>query len=416
MRRRIFRSIALCSLGSALLCAAMFFLFFSDYSKTELKNSLQNVRITVVDKSGTVLLDNKNNPANMENHANRPEIFAAFERGMGTSERYSQTENEQYYYCAVKLNDQQVVRLSLSAKNIAAYVNAVFLITFAVAVVIALLCMFAASRLTKGIIQPINQIDLNTGVVMAYPELRPFAEKIELQKNQIDEQLKSLEQSANMRKEFSANVSHELKTPLTTILGYSEILQNDMAKPEHIKEFSGKIRSEASRLLYLIEDIIKLSELDEGGFEVSKQYLDLCEICHEVIDRLGSIAQQKEVHIQFSGKLICLNANAQMMDELLYNIILNAVMYNVPHGKVDVHIYNQKSNVRIDVCDTGIGIPPEHVDRIFERFYRVDRSRSKKTGGTGLGLSIAAHIVEKHGGSISVTSEVNKGTMISILL
>ena len=213
-----------------------------------------------------------------------------------------------------------------------------------------------------------------------------------------------------MRREFSANVSHELKTPLQGIIGSAELLESGMVKPEDTPRFVGHIRKEASRLVHLIEDIIRLSQLDEG-VELPTEYVDMRTLAEDVKDILASSAAEKNVKINVTGNGFAIQGVRRMLQEIIYNLCDNAIKYNVPGGSVHIQVENHK----LAVSDTGIGIPAEHKDRIFERFYRVDKSHSKASGGTGLGLSIVKHAVQYHHGKIALESEPNKGTTISVL-
>jgi two-component system phosphate regulon sensor histidine kinase PhoR len=220
-----------------------------------------------------------------------------------------------------------------------------------------------------------------------------------------------------MRMEFSANVSHELKTPLTTIYGYADMILNGMVNNDKdINEFVTKIRKESSRMLELIEDIIRLSEWDEDVAQDEAEEFDLYTLGSEVIDLLTPRAAEKNVSLSIVGGVTAITANKRMLHEVLSNLIENAIKYNKPNGSVRVSLSNQKDKTVIEVSDTGIGIPQEYQDRVFERFYRVDRSRSKQTGGTGLGLSIVKHIVQHHKGDISINSKQDIGTKITIKL
>jgi len=220
------------------------------------------------------------------------------------------------------------------------------------------------------------------------------------------------------RREFSANVSHELKTPLTTILGLSELIESGMAKKEHIHDFAGKITEQTRRLMDIIDDIIKLSEFDEGvyGKNDNRDNFGLYELASSVIASLSRKAEEKNVEVKLTGEEIMINADRLMLDEMLYNLIDNAVSYNNPGGSVTVDLSQSGEYRVITVTDTGIGIPEKHLDHVFERFYRVDKSRSKKTGGTGLGLSIVKHIAEEHGGKVEIKSEVGQGTEIKCFI
>ena len=218
------------------------------------------------------------------------------------------------------------------------------------------------------------------------------------------------------RREFSANVSHELKTPLTSISGYAELIENGMVASADIPEAAGKIRLQAARLIELINDIIRLSELDEANTPVVLSGLDLYETARAAANGLSQKAGELGVTVNVSGEATPVRANSEMLFEVLYNLIDNAVKYNKPGGSVDVGIAKTAQTARITVSDTGIGIPEEDLDRIFERFYRADKSRSKKIDGTGLGLSIVKHIVAQHRGEIAVESRVGAGTKITVEL
>ena len=230
----------------------------------------------------------------------------------------------------------------------------------------------------------------------------------------MDKQNKEKEAIANMRKEFSANVSHELKTPLTSISGYAEIMMNGLVRPEDVRGFSERIYNEASRLIVLIEDIIRLSKLDEGGGEVEKEEVDLYALTREVCSRLAHKAEKHSVHVEVSGEPVSIVGIRQVLNEMIYNICENAIKYNKPGGKVDVWVGSTLKGVKVIVTDTGIGIPEDQQERIFERFYRVDKSHSKETGGTGLGLSIVKHGAILHNASIHVDSSLGKGTRMEL--
>ena len=217
-----------------------------------------------------------------------------------------------------------------------------------------------------------------------------------------------------MRKEFSANVSHELKTPLTSISGYAEIMKNGMVRPQDMSAFSERIYKEARRLITLVEDIIKLSKLDEESVEIEKTEVDLFELCREIVSRLAPQAAGKKVRLAVTGEPVKYFGIRQILDEMIYNICENAIKYNVEGGYVDVWAGNTLEGPKVAVTDTGIGIPKEHQERIFERFYRVDKSHSKETGGTGLGLSIVKHGALLHGAHVTVSSTEGKGTRMEI--
>ncbi len=223
-------------------------------------------------------------------------------------------------------------------------------------------------------------------------------------------------ESEKMRREFSANVSHELKTPLTSIFGFAEMIANGMVKSTDIITFSEKIKSESQRLLHLIDDIIKLSQLDESTGIAEFTAVDLASVIDNVHDGLCPIAKKHDVTLHVNAPKTIVTANTDMMYEMVFNLVDNAIKYNKPGGSVDISLSQQDGHTTLTVRDTGLGVPKESIDRIFERFYRVDKSHSKKTGGTGLGLSIVKHIVLRHNGTIAIESEFEKYTAISVVL
>lgn len=288
-------------------------------------------------------------------------------------------------------------------------------------------CMFTASRLTRTILEPIQQ--LGKGLLdnpedlpetAAYPELQPLLQNIASLHRQLEEQrqhdLSEMKKLDAMRREFSANVSHELKTPITSISGFAEMIENGMVQnPEDCRVFAGRIVKESSRLLGLVEDIIHLSRLDE---EVSLLMTpcSLLEIADELVHTLWHLARQSQVSLSIEGNAPPVLGYRAMLCELLQNLCENAIKYNRPGGFVKIILGRQEDFALLRVVDNGIGIAPQHQDVIFQRFYRVDKSRSKQTGGTGLGLSIAKHITEHHHGVISVHSVLEQGSEFTVLL
>ena len=215
------------------------------------------------------------------------------------------------------------------------------------------------------------------------------------------------------RREFTANVSHELKTPLQSIMGSAELIENGLVKEEDMPRFVGNIRTEANRLLKLIEDIIHLSQMDDGA-ELQMELVDLYAVTEEAIEAVHEAAEKKNISIHFSGVHLMINGVSRLLFELAYNLCDNAVKYNVPNGKIDIRLYRNIDTAVLEVKDTGIGIPKEHLPRIFERFYRVDKSHSKESGGTGLGLSIVKHAALGHHAKIKIDSNVGEGTTIKV--
>lgn len=223
------------------------------------------------------------------------------------------------------------------------------------------------------------------------------------------------EEIAKMRKEFSANVSHELKTPLTSISGYAEIMKSGMVNQEDMIVFSERIYKEASRMIALVDDIIKLSKLDEDSVEIEHENVDLYVLSGEIVERLSMSAKKRDVHVELEGEPVEVFGVRQVLDEMIFNLCENAIKYNVPNGKVRLWVGKMKDGVKIIVEDTGIGIPKDQQERVFERFYRVDKSHSKETGGTGLGLSIVKHGAMLHRAQIRVESEVGRGTRMEVI-
>jgi len=281
-------------------------------------------------------------------------------------------------------------------------------------------CRRMADRLFRKLLEPINRIEPeHTTTEGAYPELHPLILRIRRQNDALLRSIQALkrehEARDRYRREFTANVSHELKTPLTSISGYAEIIQNGMVKTEDIPRFAGNIHREAARLISLVGDILRLSTLDEGIPDRDKSRLDLYELADEVVDRLGSSAQSHNVTLTLSGEHAEVYGSDVILDEMIHNLVDNAIKYNKPDGSVRVEVRRRGNQTELVVEDTGIGIPEEEQERVFERFYRVDKSHSRDLGGTGLGLSIVKHAAASHRAQISLTSQVGQGTRISVL-
>ena len=546
MTKKIFRSILFTSLAVLLVsltvavgCLYYYFINVQDEQlQTELALAAQAVekagsgyleslnpddlRFTLVDKSGKVLADTNADPAAMENHGNREEISEAFAFGSGESSRYSSTLTEKTIYRAVLLDNGYVLRVSVSQETVLSLITGI-VPWFALAVLFsAFISWMLAKQLSRRIITPLNQVDLNRPLENdTYEELSPLLRKIHRQHKQIDEQLRQLRQktdefdliTANMkeglvlldsggkilsinkaamalfgakdsavgadfltiersskishavdtafetghtsirekkngrsyqldisriestgriiglvilvfdvseqeraeqtRKEFSANVSHELKTPLTSIIASADLIENGLVKSEDMLRFIGYIKKESSRLLNLIDDIIRLSQLDEG-VELPEETVDLSAVAAETVEQLRETANKNQVHIELETESCVLNGVPRLLHEIVYNLVENAVKYNVPGGSVTVKVEKKQNSCILKVSDTGIGISPEHQERIFERFYRVDKSHSKQSGGTGLGLSIVKHAASLSGADITVDSDIGKGTAITV--
>lgn len=370
------------------------------------------LRITLVAQDGNVLYDNVAEPASMGKHNDRPEIRRAFETGEGESVRMSQTLNMSTFYYAVRLENGCVLRV---AKETSSMVSIFLRGLPSMAVIVALLAAVAAvisHLLTKSIVHPIKQMagDLeHIDDIESYREMRPFIDTIK-------QQHQDIMQNAQMRQEFTANVSHELKTPLTSISGYSELIENGMATEKDVQRFATEIHRNSNRLLTLINDIIRLSELDVMENAPDMEKLELCAIAKANVEMLTLNAEKHEVKLEFHGQPGYIMGNKMMMEELIYNLVDNAIRYNKKDGTVYVSVYSYEKDreVVLKVKDTGIGISEQHLDLVFQRFYRVDKSRSKSTGGTGLGLAIVKHIVAQHDARLDISSTPNVGTEITV--
>lgn len=378
----------------------------------EITEEIEELRVTLILPDGKAIFDSNANIGSMENHSERPEIADAFLNGEGKAIRKSATLGRSAFYYAVKLDNGGVLRVAKETGSIISVFMSAMPIIGVICMVLFILCIVLAHSLTKSIIQPIEHLAENLDApdsVHVYKELVPFVTTIRRQHEDIMK-------SANVRQEFTANVSHELKTPLTSISGYSELIESGMATERDIVRFAAEIHKSSNRLLTLINDIIRLSELDQSASEELFEDINLYEVARNCVDMLQMSAEKHQVKLSLSGTPQIIYASRQMMEELIYNLCDNAIRYNNPGGMVEVTVTRQEGKVAVQVSDTGIGIPKEHQERIFERFYRVDKSRSKSTGGTGLGLAIVKHIVARHEKAhLELESEVGRGTVIRVL-
>ncbi|MEG2174574.1 MAG: ATP-binding protein [Oscillospiraceae bacterium] len=554
MKQRIYHSMCLVAAvavaGTAMLILALCTWLLDQKTETEIRQETQylaaavnqwgenpaillenisrqgNARMTLIAPDGTVCYDSMTDASRMENHADRPEIARALLIGIAQERRKSGTLGVLTYYCAVRLQNGDVLRISRSTDSaFAALTGGVALSLFIVGGVL-LLSLLLAERLTARIVKPLNDLPLeHPETAVLYDELTPLLWRIGRQNQQIAQQMADLkereEQFASitrcmteglalldgmghvltvnpsalrllgldaqdttggsyltlgreatmrsaveramtgkasretlsrgdltldlfaspvmengeqrgvllllldvttrqrteaMRREFSANVSHELKTPLTAISGFAELMENDMVQPRDIPSFAGRIHSEAGRMLVLIDNLMYLSGLDEHQHFESHEPVELLTLAQSVAERLAPVAARFEVTLSVEGEAACIPGARPMLEELLYNLAENAVKYNRTGGTATLRVLPMGQGASIEVSDTGIGISPEEQSRVFERFYRVDRSRSRQSGGTGLGLSIVRHIVEYHEGTIALDSQLGEGTRVRIHL
>lgn len=370
-----------------------------------------DLRITLIGTDGEVLYESLLNKDEMDNHNERPEIIEARKKGEGEAVRYSATSGTHTFYYAERLQNGNVLRIGRDSVS----VNRIMVNTLVIVLVIALgilfVCMGISHYLTKKLVEPIEKLATNIMLVdenNVYEEIRPFV-------NTIKEQHINIINNAQLRQEFTANVSHELKTPLTAISGYAELIGNGMTGKEDTIRFSNEIHSNANRLLSLINDIIKLSELDEADHQMEMERIDLYKLAENCVQMMQVTAEKQGIRLILQGESTMVMANKGLMDEVFYNLCSNAIRYNKPGGSVTVTVGTKDEHPFLSVADTGIGIPKECQERVFERFYRVDKSRSKSTGGTGLGLAIVKHIVAQHNAALHLDSELDEGTTIEIV-
>lgn len=547
MTKRIFRSICFVALtvflASVFLIMGMLYEYFSNMEQAQLKMQtnlaaqgvmnegiayfrnleVTNGRITWIGADGKVLYDSKSDTAEMESHWEREEVQQALAGGYGESRRYSSTLMERSFYSAKKLDDGTVLRLSIAQNSILTLLLGMAQPVCIVFVIALILSVALAVQVSKKIVEPLNEIDLDNPLSNeGYDELSPFLRRIDRQQkelriqkaellqkeNELDTIIGSMnegmlllnpdgkiisinpaagkllgagedcigadmlslsrnldlqeilsdalqgrrgerilalhgesyqvnadpiasenavkgaalfffnvtekEKAEQIRREFTANVSHELKTPLHSISGYAELLKNDMVQEKDRAPFAGKIYDEAQRMIRLVEDIISLSHLDEGAKDMQREDVDLYELAEKAIQSLEPEAGAACVALELSGSHAVLNGIPGLLYSMVYNLCDNAIKYNNKNGSVKVAIKNKNAAVFLSVEDTGIGIAPEHQERIFERFYRVDKSHSKAVGGTGLGLSIVKHSAKIHNAKIQVSSAAGKGTVVTI--
>ncbi len=370
----------------------------------------EKLRITWIDKNGTVLYDNDTDISRMQNHLDRPEVKQAMSDGEGESTRKSDTMDMNTYYYALLLDNGTVLRVATDARTITSVIMTALPVIIFIAAVILLACILIGHFLTRQLMKPIEEMaedidEINR--ISAYSELEPFAEKIRSQHEKMLAAVKS-------RQDFTANVSHELKTPITAISGYAELIENQLIEGDDVVHAAQQIRHNSDRLLSLVTDTIQLSEFDNSEISGSFETVDLLSVAEGCVEDLQPLAYKKAVTMSCYGYTVLINADRMLIREMIENLIQNSIQYNKENGSVQVSVSIKDECPVISVKDTGIGIPAEQQDRVFERFYRVDKSRSRQTGGTGLGLAIVKHIAELHDAEISMISTYEKGTEVVI--
>ena len=549
MSKRIFKAMMAVTLTTLLVCMALFIAILFPYFETQLSDELRNEleylapnverdglgylerlgdgqnRLTLIDADGTVLFDSDADPAQMENHADRPEVIQAIAEGAGESSRYSETLTEKTINCAILLENGQVLRISSTQYSSMALLASLTPSLLLVLIFAALVAVTIAYKLSQRLTKPLNEIDLEHPQVnqAPYDELKPLLRRLHHQNRQIREQIQQLQaqkrqftaitdnmregflvldadglvlsynssatrllqpekpldghnirdltdepdfleslhgaqegehveslvplhgricqlfanpvyqestltgivlvlldvteqqEREGLRREFSANVSHEIKTTLTSIAGIAEIMKSGMIAPADVPHFAGKIYDESQRLIQLVRDIIRISQLDENNIHDTPVPVELKKCAARNLSLLESAADAADVTLLLEGEEAVIQAVPAILDEMVYNLCENAVKYNKPGGSVTVTVRSDAAHVTLEVADTGIGIAPEHHSRVFERFYRVDKSHSKEIGGTGLGLSIVKHGAAFHHAQVELESALDKGTTVRII-
>ena len=372
-----------------------------------------DLRITLISRDGSVLFESATDQP-MENHLSRPEIQQALASGVGREIRDSQTLGYETYYYAVRMPNGDVLRVAQDAETIWSIYDSSIPAIVLSCIALMLAAAVLSALLTRALVQPVLHMTEDLDHIqenVPYKELIPFAESIHS-----DRILR--ENNEKMRQEFTANVSHELKTPLTSISGYAELIETGIAKPADVQGFAQKIHVEAIRMIQLVNDILQLSNLDnvsETGAEPEMEVVDLLDVARECVERQKLNARRAYISLTYLGESAPVRGSRSLLDELCQNLCDNAIRYNRPGGKVQIMTAcNRDGHCTLTVADNGIGIPREAQSSVFERFYRVDKSRSKATGGTGLGLAIVKHIARIHGARIKLESQVDAGTTITV--
>lgn len=380
-------------------------------------------RLTLIRGDGTVAADSDAEAGEMDNHLEREEVSRALESGEGYATRWSETLGQEMLYAACRSqHSDMVLRLAVPYYGMSEFLPMLFpavIISFLIALGISFIF---SQRFASSITRPLQEISREMLKVRGdygdlhfqkykYSEINVIADTTMKMSRNVKEYLSQIEKEKQIRQEFFSNASHELKTPITSIQGYAELLESGMIQDENMKlDFARRIKKEAENMTGLINDILMISRLEAKDAEVVFSSVRISVLLDDILDSLKPLAAQCQVFLHADCQPITIEANPQQMKELLNNLITNAVKYNRPGGQVWVQIREQGDAMVVRVKDNGMGIPADSLDRIFERFYRVDKGRSRKQGGTGLGLSIVKHIVSFYRGTIRVSSEIDKGS------
>ncbi len=439
MRKRIFASMFCACLSVMLVCIVLTTgLLYRHYTDKQIEtltselsyivhmiedSSLEQITqfntpqgIVLADKNGNILLEYSSERTSA---IDKGSVLELIEKGGGSINKSQDMFTKQLTVGQI-ISDDRILCLTDTHHTFLSLLLQVGSPTLIVVGISIVLSLILARFLTNKILRPVYELDLSSpDRTKVYPELLPFVKKIDDQNEEIRKRIQEEEAKHQtqdkMRREFTANVSHELKTPLTSISGYAEIIRDGLVQSEDIPRFAGKIYDESKRMITLVGDIIKLSQLDDNEISVKFERIDLLESCKAVIANLESQAKKKNVTLSLQGDSAIINGAEVIIDEIIYNVIDNAIKYNRDGGKVDVKLRQCIDGIELSVKDTGIGIPPEDIDHVFERFYRVDKSHSREIGSTGLGLSIVKHGVMFHNAYVSLESQVDVGTTIRIL-
>jgi two-component system phosphate regulon sensor histidine kinase PhoR len=379
------------------------------------------MRATLVTPTGEVLYDTLVSSGELVGHEDRPEIMAALAEGSGSSTRLSDTLGSVSLYEARLLKSGNVIRLSVQRDSVFAILAGDLRILALVLLVLVVLCWFASRMIAARLVKPILQIDpAHLDGTAPYEELQPLTERLAIQQTELISQMEELKSADAMRREFTANVTHELKTPIASIMGASELMRDGFVLEEDVPDFAARINDESQRLSALVNDILMLSKLDESHRERNLESfgamepVDLMAVVHDASDRMAGRADAAEVRLVVEGEPVLVEGYPRIVDELVSNLMSNAIRYNKPGGEVRVHVGLVEGRPTLEVADTGIGIPEEAQAKVFERFYRVETSRSRASGGTGLGLAIVKHAAALHEAQVTLQSELGTGTTITV--
>jgi len=402
-------------------------------NKAEELSGLLNLRISVIDKSGKVICDSETISDVMENHVNREEIVAAYEEGVGESTRYSETLKFYMKYIAVAVikegREQGVIRVAVPLEDIQqelGFIRRVFALGGFMAIMITLAIGYLISRKISLPFRDMNDMarsiaegDLTKRVaIKTNNELEELADSFNLMADELEHKIYNLKKMDKIRTDFVANVSHELKTPLTSIQGFIETLEDGAINDKkNAKKFLGIIRKHTERLNNIVNDLLTLTEIEHSEEKVEQTKFDIRYLLDEVISEFNNVLSLKKqtLNIDYKGGDFFLRGDREKIEQVLINLIDNAVKYTGTQGQIKVSIFDVGANLVITIEDNGIGISKEHLDRVFERFYRVDKARSREAGGTGLGLAIVKHIIKLQKGDIQIASEVGKGTKVTMI-